>query len=162
MKIFRSCIITGLLVVLFLVTGRYFLTNYKAYVAHKDKKAVLVQKVKWLRQLRSEREQKLHSILKINNFVNYAKLLGLEKNKWEVYNIDIQDAVTFSEMETILKQCSNANSHFFRPVSFHIKSLKATGNNDKVSGTMFENEAGDILMTLKGAFIVKNQNVLNH
>jgi hypothetical protein len=160
MKIFRSFIMTGLLVVLFLMAGSYFLTGYKAYVAHKEKKAVLVRQVRWLGQLQSEREQKLHSILRINNFVNNAKLLGLEQNKWAVYNVDIQDTVTFAQMKTILKQCSNADSHYFRPVSFHIKSLKATGNKNETSRMTFENETGDILMTLKGAFVVKNQSVL--
>jgi len=160
MKIFRSCIMTGILVVLFLMAGRYFLAGYKAYVAHKDKKAVLVRQVRWLSQLQSEREQKLHSILRINNFINNAKLLGLEQNKWAVYNVDIQDTVTFPEMKTMLKQCSNADSHYFRPVSFHIKSLKAIGHEDKTPGMTFENKAGDILMTLKGAFVVKSQSVL--
>jgi len=94
--------------------------------------------------------------MKINNFLHNAKSLGLEQNKWAVYNVDIEDAVTFSQMKTILKQCSNSNSHYFRPVSFHIKSLKATGNYEKVPGKTFENESGDILMTLKGAFVVKN------
>ena len=156
MKIFRSCIMTGLLVVLFLMAGRYFLTAYKAYVGYKGKKTVLVRKVRRLNQFQSEREQKLHSILRINNFVNTAKSLGLEQSKWSEYNVDIQDTVTFAEMKTILKQCSNSNSHYFRPVSFHIKSLKATGNYEKVPGKIFENETGDILMTLKGAFVVKN------
>jgi hypothetical protein len=151
---------TGLLVVLLLMAGHYFLTNYKAYVAHKEKKAVLDRQVGWLSQLQSEREQRSHSILRINNFVNTAKSLGLEQSKWSVYNVDIQDTVTFAEMKTILKQCSNADFHYFRPISFHIKSLKATGNQDKTSEIPFENVEGDILMTLKGAFVVKNQSVL--
>ena len=111
---------TGLLVVLFLMAGRYFLTGYKAYVAHKEKKAVLVRQVRRLSQLQNEREQQLQSILRINNFINNAKLLGLEQNKWALYNVDIQDTVTFAEMKTILKQCSNADSHYFRPISFFI------------------------------------------
>ena len=156
MKIFRSCIMTGLLMVLLLMVGRYFLNSYQGYVAHKEKKAVLVENIRWLSQLKSEREHQLHSILRINNFVNNAKLLGLEQNKWDVYNVDIEDAVTFAQMKTILKQCSNSNSHYFKPVSFHIKSLKAAGNYENISGKTFENEAGDILMTLKGAFVVKN------
>jgi hypothetical protein len=156
MKIFRSCIMTGLLVVLLLMAGRYFLNSYQGYVVHNDKKAVLVRNIRWLSQLQSERKQKLHSIMRINNFVNNAKLLGLEQNRWDVYNVDIENAVSFSQMKTILKQCSNSNSHYFRPISFHIKSLKATGNYEKVPGKIFENETGDILMTLKGAFVVKN------
>jgi len=153
---------TGLLVALCLIAGRYFLTGYKVYVAHKEKKAVLVRQVRWLSQLQSERKQNLHGILRINNFVNHAKLMGLEENKWAVYNVDIQDAVTFAEMKTILKQCSNGDSHYFKPVSFHIKSLKASDNTEKTSERIFENKTGDILMTLKGAFISKNQSVLKH
>jgi len=156
MKIFRSCIMTGLLVVFLLMVGRYFLNSYQGYVVHKDKKAVLVRNIRWLSQLQSERKLKLHSIMRINNFVNNAKLLGLEQNRWDVYNVDIENAVSFSQMKTILKQCSNSNSHYFRPVSFHIKSLKATGNYEKVPGKIFENEAGDILMRIKGEFVVKN------
>ena len=162
MKIFRSCIMTGLLVVLLLMAGHYFLTNYKAYVGYKGKKTVLVRKVRRLNQFQSEREQKLHSILRINNFVNTAKSLGLEQSKWSEYNVDIQDTVTFVEMKTILKQCSNTDSHYFRPISFHIKSLKATDNQDKTSGKTFENVEGDILMTLKGAFVVKNRGIFKH
>lgn len=162
MKIFRSCIMTGLLAVLFLMAGYYFLTGYKVYVAHKENKAELVRQVKWLSQLQSERKQKLHSILRINNFVKHAKLMRLEEKKWAVYNVDIQDTVTFAEMKKILKQCSNADSHYFRPISFHIKSLKANGNTDKTSERIFENKTGDILMSLKGAFVVKNQSVLKH
>jgi len=89
-------------------------------------------------------------------------LMGLEEKKWAVYNVDIQDTVTFAEMKTILKQCSNGDSHYFKPISFHIKSLKATGDTDKTSGRIFENKSGDIQMTLKGAFVVKNQSVLTH
>jgi len=162
MKIFRSCIMTGFLVVLLLMAGHYFLTNYKAYVGYKGKKTVLVRKVRRLNQFQSEREQKLHSILKVNNFVKHSKFLGLEQNQWSVYKVDIQDTVTFSEMKRILKQCSNADSHYFRPISFHIKSLKATGNQDKTSRRTFENVEGDILMTLKGAFVVKNQGIFKH
>lgn len=153
---------TGLLVVLCLLAGRYFLTGYKVYVAHREQKSALIRQVKWLSQLQSERKQNLHGILRINNFVNNAKLMGLEEHKWAVYNVDIQDTVTFAEMKTILKQCSNGDSHYFKPASFHIKSLKAIGDTDKTSERIFENKTGDILMTLKGAFVVKNQSVLTH
>ena len=156
MKSYRSCIMTGILVVLFLMAGRYFLTNYKAYIEKKEKKTMLVQKIGWLSRLKTEKEHQLHDILRINNFVNQAKLLGLEQNKWEVYNVDIEDTVTFPQMKAILKQCSNSNFHYFRPISFHIKSLKASVGDGKTSGKTFENETGDILMKLKGAFVVKN------
>ncbi len=160
-KIFRSCVMTGLIVMLLLIGGRFFLTGYKRYVVNQDKKAVLTCRANLLNQQQSDRKQKMHNILRVNRFVNNAKLLGLEKRRWAVYNVDIQDAVTFTEMKKVLMQCSNATFRYFRPVSFHIKSLKAThnnagiGNKYETSGMTFENKTGDILMTLKGAFIVR-------
>ena len=160
-KIFRSCLMTGLLVVLLLIGGRFFLTGYKRYVVNQDKKSVLTRRANLLNQQQSDRKQKMHNILRVSRFVNNAKLLGLEKRRWAVYNVDIQDAVTFTEMKKNLMQCSNSASRYFRPVSFHIKSLKANhnntgiGNKNETSEMLFKNKTGDILMTLKGAFVVR-------
>ena len=167
---------TGVLVMLLLIGGRFFLTGYKRYVVHQDKKTALTRRVNFLNQQQSERKQKMHHILRVNRFVNNAKLLGLEKNRWAVYHVDIQDAVTFTEMKRNLMQCTNSASRYFRPVSFHIKSLKAThkikslkathknagiGNKNETSEILFKNKTGDILMTLKGAFVVKEEQITN-
>ena len=160
-KIFRSCVMTGFLVLLLLIGGRFFLTGYKRYVVNQDKKSALTRRANFLNQQQSDRKQKMHNILRVSRFVNNAKLLGLEKRRWAVYNVDIQDAVTFTEMKKNLMQCSNSASRYFRPVSFHIKSLKATdnnagiGNKNETSEMSFKNKTGDILMTLKGAFVVR-------
>ncbi|MBW1726124.1 MAG: hypothetical protein JRF31_02090 [Deltaproteobacteria bacterium] len=166
-KIFRSCVMTGVLVMLLLIGGRFFLTGYKRYVVNQNKKAVLTRRANLLNQQQSERKQKMHHIFRVNRFVNNAKLLGLEKRRWAVYHVDIQDAVTFTEMKRNLMQCTNSASRYFRPVSFHIKSLKAThnnagiGNKNETSEMLFKNKTGDILMTLKGAFVVREEAITN-
>jgi len=166
-KIFRSCVITGVLVMLLLMGGRFFLTGYKRYVVNQNKKAVLTRRANLLNQQQSERKQKRHHIFRVNRFVNNARLLGLEKRRWAVYHVDIQDAVTFTEMKRNLMQCTNSASRYFRPVSFHIKSLKATennagiGNKNETSEMLFKNKTGDILMTLKGAFVVREEPITN-
>ncbi|MGD2029786.1 MAG: hypothetical protein PVG86_07580 [Desulfobacterales bacterium] len=166
-KVFRSCVMTGVLVVLVLIGGRFFLTGYKRYVVHQEKKAVLTRRANLLNQQQSEQKQKMHHMLRVNRFVNNAKLLGLEKRKWAVYHVDIQDTVTFTEMKRNLMQCTNSASRYFRPVSFHIKSLKAThmnkgiGNKNESSEVLSKNNTGDILMTLKGAFVVREEQITN-
>jgi hypothetical protein len=152
---------------LLLMGGRFFLTGYKRYVVHQEKKAVLTRRANLLNQQQSEQKQKMHHMLRVNRFVNNAKLLGLEKRKWAVYHVDIQDTVTFTEMKRNLMQCTNSASRYFRPVSFHIKSLKATdnnagiGNKNETSEMLFKNKTGDILMTLKGAFVVREEPITN-
>jgi hypothetical protein len=150
---------TGLLVVLCLPAGRYFLSGYQRYIINQDKKAVLIRQAELLNQRRIERDQKWQNILKVNRFVKSAELLGLVRKKWAVYHVDIQDSVTFIEMKKLLAQCTNGESHYFKPISFHIKSIKAIGNKEKSSGMTAQNQKGDILMMLKGAFVVKNKNM---
>lgn len=115
-----------------------------------------MRKADLLNHRRIDRQRKWQNILKVNHFVKNAQLLGLVRNKWAVYHVDIQDSVTFTDMKNLLNQCTNGNSHYFKPISFHIKSTKAMGEKEKESGMSSQNQKGDILMTLKGAFIVKN------
>lgn len=157
-KLFRSSIMTGLLVVLCLSIGYFFLSGYQRYVFNQNKKAVLIRKAEILNHRRMEQQQKWQNILKVNRFLKNAKLLGLVRKKWSIYHVDIQDSVTFTDMKNLLAQCTNGDSHYFKPISFHIKSAKATGHKEKVSDITSQNQKGDILMTLKGAFWVKNNN----
>jgi hypothetical protein len=157
-KLFRSSIMTGLLVVLCLSVGYFFLSAYQRYVVDQDKKAVLIQKAEMFNHQRIDRERKWQDILAVNRFVKSAQLLGLVRKKWAVYHVDIQDSVTFTDMKNLLTQCTNGESHYFKPVSFQIKSAKAIGAKEKVPGITSQHQKGDILMTLKGAFLVKNKN----
>jgi hypothetical protein len=157
-KIFRSSVMTGLLVVLCLLAGSFFLSVYQRYVANFDKQEALIRKTELLNHRRTDREQKWQNILQVNHFVKNAQLLGLVRKKWSVYHVDVEDSVTFTEMKKLLIQCTNGDSHYFKPISFHIKSIKAIDNKKRTSGMTSQNQKGDILMTLKGAFVVKNNN----
>jgi hypothetical protein len=157
-KLFRSSLMTGLLVVLLLSVGHMFLSAYQRYVVNQDKKAVLIRKAELLNHRRIDTEKKWHDILAVNRFIKSAQLLGLVRKEWEIYHVDIQDSVTFTEMKNLLSQCTNGDAYYFKPISFQIKSTKAMGNKEKPSGITSRNQKGDILMTLKGAFMVKNKN----
>jgi hypothetical protein len=152
---------TGILAMLLFIAVRSFLIGYDRYVVYQNKKTVLTCRANQLNRQQNKRKQKMHTVLRINRFVNNIKSLGLEKEKWAVYHVEIQDAVTFTEIKKILMQCSNAAFRYFKPVSFHMKYLKATenkgemGNTRKISEMALKNKTGDILMTLKGAFVVR-------
>jgi hypothetical protein len=149
---------TGLLVVLCLAAGCFFLSGYQRYILKQDKKAALIRQAELLHHRQIDRKQKWQNILKVNGFVKGAESLGLVRKKWAVYHVDIQDSVTFTEMKKLLTQCTNGDSHYFKPISFHIKSIKTIDNKKEASGMKIQNQKGDILMTLKGAFLVKNNN----
>jgi hypothetical protein len=149
---------TGLLVVLCLSAGYFFLSGYHHYILNQDRKAALIRRVELLRHRQIDKKQKWQNILKVNRFVKSAESLGLVRKKWAVYHVDIQDSVTFTEMKKLLTQCTNGDSHYFKPVSFYIKSIKAVDNKKEAPGIKIQHQKGDILMTLKGVFLVKNTN----
>jgi hypothetical protein len=155
-KIFRSGMMTGFLVVLCLSAGYFFLSAYQQYIVNRDKKATLIRRAELLNHRQIDRKRKWQDIMKVNRFVKSAELLGLVRKNWAVYHVDIQDSVNFTEMRKLLTQCTNGDSHYFKPISFHIKSIKANDNKKDASGMTSHNQKGDILMALKGAFLVKN------
>ncbi|MGA7143913.1 MAG: hypothetical protein WBY47_05365 [Desulfobacterales bacterium] len=155
-KIFRSGLVTGLLVVLCFSAGYFFLSGYQRYIVNLDKKAALIRQAELLNHRQIDRKQKWQDIMKVNRFVKNAELLGLVRKKWAVYHVDIQDSVNFTEMRKLLTQCTNGDSHYFKPISFHLKSIKAIDNKKNTSGMTSHRQKGDILMVLKGAFFVKN------
>jgi hypothetical protein len=66
-------------------------------------------------------------------------------------------------MARILNQCVNTPDHYFRPVSLQVKtrlkpdqtSLK--GNSASAGDDVFDPDKGDVLLTLKGAFVVRQR-----
>ena len=147
---------SGLLVALCLPAGYFFLSGYQRYTLNQDRKAALIRRAELLHHQQIDRKQKWQNILKVNQFVKSAESLGLVRKKWAVYHVDIQDSVTFTEMKKLLTECTNGDSHYFKPISFHIKSIKANANKKESSSMKIQNQKGDIIMTLKGAFLVKN------
>ena len=147
---------SGLLVMLCFSAGYFFLSGYQRYIVNLDKKAALIRQVELFNHRQIDRKQKWQDIMKVNRFVKNAELLGLVRKKWAVYHVDINDSVNFTEMRKLLTQCTNGDSHYFKPVSFHIKSINAIDNKKNTPGMTSHSQKGDILMTLSGAFFVKN------
>jgi hypothetical protein len=147
---------TGILVMLCFSAGYFFLSGYQRYIVDLNKKTALIRQAELLSHRQIDRKQKWQDIMKVNRFVKNAQLLGLVRKKWAVYHVDINDSVTFPEMRKLLTQCTNRDSHYFKPISFHIKSVTAIDNKKNASGITSNSQKGDILMALSGAFFVKD------
>ena len=85
--------------------------------------------------------------------------MGLEENRWAVYDINIEEPVTFSEMEQILNQCANSSAYYFKPIIFHAKTMKKLDKEKMKKAISVNSEdakQGDMLLTLKGVFYVRD------
>ena len=108
-------------------------------------------------------ERKRRILLRVKKFIDKADALGLEESRWATYKVNIAQGVEFFEMEQIVNQCVNTPSYYFRPVSLHIKTGGELNNNevqekpDFKSVETLEDQVGDVILTLNGAFVVRHK-----
>ena len=103
---------------------------------------------------------KIHTLNEVQHFMDRAASLGLEKEKWTYYDVNIQEPVSFPEMEQILDQCNNSGAAFYKPISLHIKKTTSESVNagQRVSNQSAKSRSGakaDLLITLNGKFLAR-------
>ncbi len=149
----------------------FFLQAYNRYEVNHGKKEALGLRLKVLQQQKREAERKARILSKLDDFVHRAGALGLEEGGWDVYEVYINEPVTFLEMEKMLNQCTNSPDYYFKPVSLHAKTgsgpwpepaADAAGKSavpkekaPVTSAGLQGAQKGDVLLTLKGAFVVR-------
>ena len=108
-------------------------------------------------------ERKKRILYRVKKFIDKADSLGLEESRWATYKVNIAQGVEFYEMEQIVNQCVNTPSYYFRPVSIYIKNNGESDNNeiegksDLKSSEFSEDQMGDVILTLNGAFVVRHK-----
>ena len=119
----------------------------------------MTKRVGLLKQQKREAQRKWRILTRVNSFVDRASSLGLEGMKWANYDVNIQEPVTFFEMEQILNQCLNSSSYYFRPIALHAnispESDAKIVKKASTSADSRESKKGDLMLTLRGAFIVR-------
>jgi len=115
---------------------------------------MLKKKANLLRLQKKEVERKNRILLKVGRFIDKAGTMGLEPKKWSVYDVNIQDTVSFPEMKKILEQCTNSRAAYYKPISLHIKAVAS--DEVRKTGRSSEDRKGDLLITLNGKFVARH------
>lgn len=128
--------------------------------ASQRKLEVLEKKSEMLQRHKKQLERKNLTLGEVRHFLDRAASLGLNKEIWTYYDVNIQEPVTFSAMEEILNQCNNSSAAFYKPISLHIKKItpEKVRSNDRTSSRSHDSRSrpnGDLLITLSGKFIAR-------
>ncbi len=162
-KIMKSYITTAIVAIFFLISAYFSLTAHNNHIISQKKLKVSTREVRLLKHQKKEMERKKRIMTRVSNFVNYAISSGLEKNRWAYYNVEIEQPATFPEVEQILLQTASTSSYYFKPMILHIKtdigSNKNTAPNksSSISADSKSTKDGDILLTLKGAIVIRHE-----
>lgn len=137
---------------------------FRTYGRYQWLHATLTQADRELRVLsmqRKEMEAKARILAKTRSFVKRAQALGLEKNRWDTYEVEIKEPVTFPEAREILSQTGSAGSYYFIPLYLHMNTdlsqMKEAAGSGKTpqSSDASGTKKGDVFMDLKGTFLVR-------
>ncbi len=143
-----------ILAIAFVIVGHFFLRAYDHFAANLERVTMLKKKANLFRLQKKEVERKNRILLKVGRFIDKAGTMGLEPKKWSFYDVNIQDTVSFPEMEQILEQCTNSRSAYYKPISLHIKAVAS--DEVRKTGRSSEDRKGDLLITLNGKFVARH------
>jgi hypothetical protein len=161
-KHLRASITAGVLSLLLLAAAHLFLSAYHQHRLDLAQHETLHTRLRMARQQQSETLHRQQVLLQVKAFLDLADALKMDKMNWSVYDIQLEEPVTRSELKQILEQCQNTPSYYFRPTSFHAKTadspdvlLSQMTKSDMDDGSAAA--PGDILLSLKGAFLVREE-----
>jgi len=130
---------------------------------NQDKLRATTRQTRLLTEHQRALAQKQSTLNRIKGFVDRARSAGVKRDGWAYYNVNIEEPVPFAEAEQILRQTANSSSYYFKPIMLHVRAniepdVKAPPKTaSAVSGDSPDTRTGDVLLTLKGAFVVNRR-----
>ncbi len=158
--------ITLILSILFLAGAFLFARNFASYMVMDKKIKVAKNKVLAFKQLRREQNRAKRILSRIAQFTEKASSMGLKKEDWRRYDVDISEKVTFTQLKEILEQTVSKSNYYFSasfisisrvPPRVQTSGAKPTEAPQGGPGTPGGTEEGDVYLSLKGFFLVRQE-----
>jgi hypothetical protein len=133
--------------------GRYRQLNARLHQSERDLRILVRQ--------RQEAEKKSHILSKTKAFLEKAHALGFDKTRWDTYEVEIKDSVTFSDARQVLEQTGSSGPYYFIPVYLHMTRTLPGMKTPQGAGKIRQSEdasgekKGDLMIDLKGTFLVR-------
>lgn len=145
-------IFIGVVTVVFGLGVHMFVQAYSGYL-HQLK---VYDQIKTQVRLVTTRKNELISKQRIldgtHNFIKMADFTGLSPTYWTVYDINLQEMVSFDKADRILNQCASSKVAYFQPLSLQIKiPQKQTQGNDATK----PDTKKDLTVSVHGKFVAK-------
>jgi len=120
-----------------------------------------------IKRIKKEVARQQRILARVRAFVEKAEAFGLVKDRWDRYDVEIQESITFPELRQILEQTVSKASYYFEPSSLYISKAKPEsargepvepGKKKRVpSGGTTEKQKADLFLKLRGYFLVRRQ-----
>jgi len=157
-----SIIFAACLALVFFISVHFFLESYYRHALNSDRLEVITRQVRLLKKHHRLMEKNRRMMADVENFTKQADQLGLTRKNWQSYDVNIQQALAFSEIEKILAQAKNSDSHYFKPVILQLHRFSESDRTKQQATVKPSNSADssetiqkDLMITMQGAFLVR-------
>lgn len=159
----RQIAVSTVLAVFLFVASYFFVSVYNEHRQIYKKLQTEKVELQLLRKQKQDMEHKQKIVMRINTFVDDASAVGLNGDRWTYYAVKIDEPLTFQATERILMQTANTPSYFFKPEVISLTTDLASyskaiqKDTPKQAAAQPAITSGDIVVQLKGAFLVKKE-----
>ncbi len=159
--------LTVVVAVFLLVAAGLFFNAFYRTRALQQKAQALSAQVGFLQQQEKQVVKGRDRLLLLRDFHAGAAAAGLQPEEWSLYDVQIQRTATFEQLEQILNQCAHGPQYYFKPQALKIQRIPPDGSTQKLAGDYPQQmlaadalQQKDILLSLKGAFVVKGASLM--
>lgn len=155
-------LITGLAVTLFIAGFHMGTVAYKQARQQMVRVEGMTTRIRTMRHQVGELEQKVRVLNRVGDFVDQVTARQLTPEEWSIYEVNIQDAMSFAELARIIEQCGHGDGLVFKPISFQVSVAGGRQEDDtgslssSVKRTDADNVTMDATLKLQGAFLVRH------
>ena len=162
---FGIYIVTGCALAALVLSGHFATRSYFNARQLKAQSDQLTARTLIIKHQAGELEQKMRVLQRVAHFVNRAHEQRLTPDSWSVYEVNIQESVTFSELAQIVEQCVQDKDVYYKPLAFHVALNQEQGpkppSADGIEPIILDadgqgDKPSDVALALKGTFLVRH------
>ncbi|MCJ8502146.1 hypothetical protein [Desulfatitalea alkaliphila] len=111
---------------------------------------VQLQELNRRRQALVRQRQQLQQV---RAFEERVAQLGLQREDWLFYNVNVQGAFPFEAARRLIEQCADSQVAYYWPASLEILAEGPTADGRRGSSA----DRGDVRLSIKGQFVAKKE-----
>lgn len=132
----------------------FFVRAYSGYLLQTEALDVMQSRVRLVSAKKNELILKQKILDQTRQFISTAHSVGLSPARWTVYDVNLNEAVSFDQADQIISQCTSSQMAYFQPLSLQIKMIPKNMTSSHKDGSE-SLMTGDLTLSVQGKFVAR-------
>jgi len=148
---------TVLLAVVLCASAYGFLSAYALKTIRQEQLAARQNHLRLLNRQRLELARQAAALNQAARFVARAQELGLQRNDWAFYDVNVQAPLEYEAAQEIIAQCSDSSAAYFWPLSLELKVPEQQQGKTAAPSQTAMGGPADVQLMVKGRFVARQR-----